>query len=71
MEPYGGKEHERWRGQIDARIDDLEDGMKDLWRFKDEARNDIAVLKTKIIIFSAIGAVLGGIAANLVAAAFK
>lgn len=72
MGPTGGDNGwERWRGEINARLEDTEESLKALWRFKEQSERDIAILKTKMIFFSAVAAALGAMLPGAVSAFFK
>jgi len=57
-----------WQGGTDARIKALEEDVRSLTTFKEEASREITVLKTKLVIFSAIAAALGAMIPGAVAA---
>jgi len=56
-----------WRGDTQARIKGLEDDVRGLLAFKEEASREITILKTKLVIFSAIAAALGAMIPGAVA----
>lgn len=71
MVPTGGNGWERWRGEIDARLDDSEESLRALWRFKEEAERKIVAMETKIVFFAAIAAALGAMLPGALAAVLK
>ena len=62
---------ERWRGEIDARLDDAEDAVRSLHRFKEDAEKRIVAMETKMIFFAAMAAALGAMLPNAFAAVLK
>jgi len=56
-----------WQGGTDARLKILEENVRSLTTFKEEASREITILKTKLVIFSAIAAALGAMIPGAVA----
>jgi hypothetical protein len=66
-----GNGWQRWRGQIDSRLDDAEDSVRDLWKFKENADRRIAVMETKMVVLAAIAAAIGAMLPGVVQAIVK
>jgi hypothetical protein len=60
-----------WRGSMEARLEDAEESVKELWRFKSDAEKRIVAMETKMVVFAAIAAAGGAFAADAIAAIFK
>ncbi len=56
-----------WQGSTDSRLRNLEEDVRFLVAFKEDASREITVLKTKLVIFSAIAAALGAMIPGAVA----
>ena len=62
---------ERWRGETETRLDVTETSITDLWKWCRDHEHDVsrmkadilqrlAVVETKVAVYAAIGAALGG-----------
>jgi len=71
MAPTQDRDPGFWRGNMEARMDDAEESVRVLWQFKEAADRQIAVMETKLVIFSAIAAALGAMIPGAVAALLK
>lgn len=71
MAPNPGDDPGWWRGHTEARIDDVEDSVKELWKFKSDAEKRIVAMETKMVVFAALAAAVGAFAADAIAAILK
>lgn len=56
---------------MEARVEDVEEAMKELWRFKSDAEKRIVAMETKMVVFAALAAALGSLLPSIVSAMFK